>query len=75
MVVCMALIRLGGSAELPNCDESVTDWIGDYRVIETVGQAFDSAYGRMIRARVNVVGRADLRESHRSKWHCNLTAA
>ena len=75
MVVCMALIRLGDSAELPNGDESVTDWIGDYRAIETKGEVFDSACGRMIRARVKVVGRADPNEPDRSKWHCNLTVA
>jgi hypothetical protein len=71
----MALIRLGDSAELPDCDESVTDWIGDYRVGETMGEAFDSACGRMILARVKVVGRADPRESRLSKWRCSLTVA
>ena len=73
MVVCMALIRLGDSAELPCYDESATDWIGDYRVIHTVGEAFESAFGRMIRARVKVVGRADLGKSRSSKWTGYLT--
>jgi hypothetical protein len=65
-------IRLGDSVELPNYDESVTDWIGDYRMGEPVGEAFDSPLGRMILARVKVVGRATPRESQRATWRCDL---